>query len=104
MSTLKLFLLFASVVSVCSCSEIRPFEDRYREPGTDYIYRGSSKPGAPAVCYNPLFYSKNDVDAIADKLCKSNNEASKAEFNKKESFSCRLFVPSKAYYNCVVDK
>ena len=104
MSRLKLFLLLFSTIYVCSCAEFRPFEDRYREPGTEYIYKGSSKPSSPAICYNPLFYDKNKIDAIADKLCKLHNPNSNARFNKKEVFSCRLLVPTKAFYNCVVDK
>jgi hypothetical protein len=104
LSRLNLSLLLFTIISICGCSEIRPFEDRYREPGTEYIYRGASKPGSPTLCYNPLFYDKNDVDIMADKLCKSHNKASKAEFKEKEAFSCRLFIPTKMHYRCVVDK
>lgn len=55
MSTLKLSLLLSLVLSVSACSQFAPFEDRRREPGTEYVYVGASKPGRPAVCYNPLF-------------------------------------------------
>lgn len=104
MSTLKLCLLFFVVVNICSCSQFRPFEDRYREPGTEYIYRGSSKPGYPSICYNPMFYNDLEIKDMADKLCKTYDGKTSAELVKKEIFSCRLFVPSKSYYTCVVNK
>ena len=104
MSTLKLSLLFFVILSAGGCSQFQPFEDRYREPGTEYIYRGSSKPGNPAICYNSMFYNDLEIKDRADKLCKAYDEKTTAEFVKKENFSCRLFVPSKSYFTCVVDK
>ena len=104
MSTLKLTLLFFIVLATASCSQVRPFEDRRREPGTEYIYTGSSKPGNPVICYNSLFYTDDEIKNMADELCKKYNPKAKAEHKNTDSFSCRLFVPSKAYYQCVVDK
>jgi hypothetical protein len=83
---------------------VTPFEDRQREPGTIYIYKGASKPDKPAICYNPLFYSKDEILERANKLCQENNPKTHAEFVDVDYFSCRLFVPSKAYYKCVEDK
>lgn len=104
MSTLKLLTLFFLCVIVAGCAQLKPFEDRRREPGTTYVYKGASKPEKPAICYNPLWNDRADADAMADELCKENKADTHAEFNKIDYFSCRLFVPAKAYYKCVADK
>lgn len=104
MSTLKLSLSLSLVLSVSACSQFAPFEDRRREPGTEYVYVGASKPGRPAVCYNPLFYDKEEVKAFADGLCREHKAGTHAEEIRRDIFTCRLFVPSKAYYKCVADK
>ena len=96
--------MFFVVIHACACSQLKPFEDRYREPGTEYIYRGSSKPGSPSICYNPMFYNDLEIKNMADELCKSHDAQTSAELIKKEYFSCRLFVPSKSYYTCIVNK
>ena len=105
MSILKLSIFIFLCVVTTACSQFAPFEDRRREPGTVYIYVGESKPGKPALCYNPMFYDKDgNVLEQADKLCKEYDAKTHAEFVDVDYFSCRLFVPSKAYYKCVADK
>ncbi len=104
MSTLKLSLLLFLLLSVGACSQVAPFEDRRREPGTEYIYVGSSQPGAPAICYNPLLDKEAEVKDIANGLCKANSPETEAELVNVDYFTCRLFVPSKAYYKCVPKK
>lgn len=101
MSTLKLSLLLFLTLAVNACSQLAPFEDRRREPGTEYIYVGASKPEKPAICYNPLWEDKEDIQKMADKLCQTRNKGEKAELVKKEAFSCKLFVPTKAYFKCI---
>lgn len=104
LSTLKLSLLFFMLIFLNACNQFAPFEDRRREPATERIYVGSSKPTHPVICYNPLFHNKNKVEALAQGVCSKNVPDSTATLIKDDSFSCRLFVPSKAYYECVVDK
>lgn len=104
MSTLKLSTLLFLCVLISACTQFSPFEDRRREPGTDYIWIGESKPQKPAICYNPLFYSKENILERANEICQNNNAKSHAEFVDVDYFSCRLFVPSKAYYKCVIEK
>lgn len=101
MSTLKLSLLLSVLIFVTACSQLRAFEDRRREPGTEYIYIGSSKPTRPVICYNPLWEDNEDLKTMADEICRKNDAKTHAEFINKEYFSCRLFVPAKAYYKCV---
>ncbi len=101
MSTLKFSLLLFLLLSVCSCVQVAPFEDRRREPGTEQIYVGSSKPGAPAICYNPLWENSASIKEKADELCRQNDKATEAELVNVDYFTCRLFVPAKAYYKCV---
>ncbi len=103
MSTLKLALLLSLVAVVSACSQIAPFEDRRREPGTERVYIGASKPGAPAICYNPLFYNEAEVKSVADRLCAEYKPGTHALKRDNDIFTCRLFVPSKAYYKCVAD-
>ena len=104
MSTLKLSMLLILCAIVSACSQIEPFEDRRREPGTAQIYIGSSHPGEPAICYNPLFYKQEIVKQKVDELCRNHKEGMHAELVNVDYFTCRLFVPSKAYYKCVDDK
>ena len=104
MSTLKLSLLLSLVLGISACSQFRAFEDRRREPGTEYVYVGASKPAAPVLCYNPLWESDASLLEKADALCRQNDAASKAELIDKDYFTCRLFVPSKAYYRCVAQE
>ena len=101
MSTLKLSLLLSLVFVVSACSQLAPFEDRRREPGTEQIYVGSSKPAKPAICYNPLWEDNEDIQKMADKICQDNNTGTKAELVTKDAFSCKLFVPTKAYFKCI---
>lgn len=86
---------------VCSCAELTPFEDRRREPGTDYIYVGASKPNAPAICYNPLLHNEENIKAQADEICQKNDSNTKAELVNTDYFTCRLLIPARAYYKCV---
>lgn len=103
MSTLKLSILIFLCAVVSACSQLAPFEDRRREPGTEYVWVGASKPDRPAICYNPLFYKQEKIKDKADELCKKENASSHAEFVDVDYFTCRLLVPSKAYYKCVTD-
>ena len=91
-------------VIVSACAQFSPFEDRRREPGTMYVYVGASKPEAPVICYNPLWHNKEQTDSLADSICKQNDDTTHAEQKSKDYFSCRLFVPARAYYKCVSDK
>ena len=104
MSTLKLSMLLILFTLVSACTQIEPFEDRRREPGTANIYIGASHPGAPAVCYNPLFYKPEEIIKKADDMCKAYKTDTHAELVNIDYFTCRLFVPSKAYYKCVANK
>lgn len=101
MSTLKLSLLLSIILFTSSCSQFRAFEDRRREPGTEYIYVGSSKEQQPVICYNPLFENKDSLQDMADGLCQKYQSGTKAELIKKDAFSCRLLIPTKAYYKCI---
>ncbi len=103
MSTLKLSLLLFPLFYMTACSQFGPFEDRRREPGTEYVYVGASKPGKPVICYNPLFTKQYKLKAMADELCAENKVGTHAEEADHDYFSCRLFVPSKTYYKCVAD-
>ena len=103
MSTLKLSILIFLCVIISACAQFRSFEDRRREPGTEYVWVGASKPGAPVICYNPLFYHKAEILKQADELCKKHQEDTHAELVDIDYFSCRLFVPARAYYKCVAD-
>lgn len=104
MSTLKLSTLFFLCVIVAGCTQFRPFEDRRREPGTQQVYVGASRPNAPAICYSPLWNDREDTQAMADELCKENKADTHAEFTDVDYFSCRLLIPAKAYYKCVPNK
>ena len=104
MSTLKFSLLLSFVLGMSACAQLGPFEDRRREPGTEYVYVGASKPGAPALCYNPVLANDSELQQKADELCQAHNPQTVAEFVNKEYLTCRLFVPARAHYKCVEKK
>lgn len=89
---------------MAGCTQFAAFEDRRREPSNVNVWIGESKPGKPAICYNPLFYSKEKIQIKADEICREYNANSHAEFVGVDYFSCRLLIPAKAYYTCVIDK
>lgn len=101
MSTLKLLISIFLFILVSACTQFEAFEDRRREPGTEYVWVGASKPEKPAICYNPLFYSKEKIKEKADEICRQNKANTHAELVDIDYFSCRLLIPSKAYYKCV---
>lgn len=103
MSTLKLSISIFLFIFITGCTQFAAFEDRRREPGKERIWVGSSTPKKPAICYNPLFYSQEDIKEKADAICQSNKKGTHAEFVDVDYFTCRLLVPSKAYYRCVKD-
>lgn len=104
MSTLKFSLLLSLLFCLSACAQFAPFEDRRREPGTEQVYVGASKPNAPAICYNPLWSDTAKIKEQADELCQKYDKATEAKLVKTDYFTCRLFIPSKAYYKCVAKK
>lgn len=104
LSSLKITLAVLILCGLSACSLFEPFVDRRRNAGAQDIsrlYVGKSKPAAPAVCYNGLWTDKQTLQNLADAECKKHKTGTHAEWVKKTSFSCKLFLPSHAYYKCV---
>ena len=94
---MKKFLIFYLFIFVTACSQFEPFEDRRREAGQIQPI-GSSTDNAPAICYNPIWHSEEEILLLADQACKRTNR--KAVFQQKKAFSCRFVNPSIAIYKC----
>ena len=95
-------ILLASIVSACGI--LNPYIDRRRNPGTsdvNKLYTGTSKPDAPAICYNQLLTSETELQALADAECVKNNTGTHAVFERKDGFSCKVLLPATAFYKCV---
>ncbi len=95
-------VLLSAVLS--GCTILDPYIDRRRNPGTSDVsklYTGLSKIDAPAICYNQLLTSDEELQKMADEECVKNHTGTRAEFVKKDGFSCKVLLPATAYYKCV---
>ena len=94
---MKFRILILLFLAISGCAEVGPFEDRRREAGQVPTV-GKSQNNRPAICYNPLWTSVEDLKPLADEACARTNR--KAEYVESEHFKCRLSAPSVAYYKC----
>jgi len=104
LSRVKILNITILIVLLSSCGILDPYINRRRNPGTSDIsklYSGTSKPHAPAVCYNPLLSEEKELQALADAECIKNNTGTHAEFIKTDHFSCKVFLPSTNFYKCI---
>lgn len=103
MSSLKNILNAAFLLLIVGCSQIEPFVDRRRNAGADFehLYIGRSRPASPAICYNGLWTSEEKLQEMADAECQKHGTGTHAEFVEKTILSCKLLLPSHAYYQCI---
>lgn len=95
-------LVLAAFLSGCA-SQFGPFVDRRREAGgreDGALYVGRSTPDEPAICYNKLYTSWEEVQKLADAECLKNKTGNHATPVKETVFSCRLLVPNHYYFKC----
>lgn len=107
MSSLKMLIALIVLGSITACSLFEPFVDRRRNAGAQTkqaLYVGRSKPEAPAVCYNGLWTDEEELQQLADAECRKQGTGTRAEKTDTSAFSCKLFLPSHAYYQCVQEK
>ena len=103
MSRLKIINLLVMTALLNACSQFGPFVDRRREAGkvdNGPVYVGKSTPEEPAVCYNKLYTSYEEVKTLADNECKKHRTGTHATPVKETVFSCRLLVPNHYYFKC----
>lgn len=103
MSSLKTFIFCLILIFTTACSVLEPFVDRRRNAGArdkQHLYVGRSKPDAPAICYNSLWTNETELQNLADTECQKNNAGEYANKTGQSSFTCRLLLPSHAYYKC----
>lgn len=103
LSRLKVFYMVAIILSVSACSLFEPFVDRRRNAGEKdmtKLYVGKSTPTHPAICYNVLNTSFEEVQALADKECRKHKTGNKARFVDERYFDCRLLMPNRMYFEC----
>lgn len=92
------------MLCITACSLGQPFIDRRRNAGAvdkNHLYVGQSTPDRPAVCYNGLWTSEEELQTLADAECQKHHPGTHAKKIDDSSFSCRLFLPSRAYYKCI---
>lgn len=86
----KKVLFFLFLIGGCC-----PFLDTRREAGS-LTPVGQSSPMRPAVCYNRWFNEMSEVKQIAEETC----NGKKAVLTEQTAFSCTLFYPSTAFFEC----
>lgn len=103
LSRFKVFFTIAIVLSISACSLFAPFVDRRRNAGErdmSKLYVGESTKTNPAICYNILNTSFEEVQEMADKECIKHKTGKKAKFVDERYFECRLFLPNRMYFQC----
>ena len=104
LSSQKLIFISICAFFVASCGILNPYIDRRRNPGVQdlaKLYSGPSTPDKPVVCYNPLYSTQEELQALADAECQKQQTGEKAEFVKKTRFDGKLLLPYHAHYQCI---
>lgn len=95
-------ILLVAVLSGCA-SQFGPFVDRRREAGgfnNGVLYVGKSTDSEPAICYNKLYTSFDEIQKLADEECLNNKTGNHAVPHKETLFTCRFLVPNHYYFKC----
>ena len=103
MSSWKIINLLVLFCLTSACSSFEPYIDRRREAGglaTGALYVGMATPEKPAVCYNKLYSSFEEIKAVADAFCVENKTGSYAEPVSENVFGCTLVTPAVYYFEC----
>ncbi len=103
MSSIKIVSVGVFALLLTACSIWEPFVDRRRNAGaTDIrrLYVGKSTPKNPAICSNPLWTSKQTVQALADAECVKYNTGTHAVQTDVNHFSCKLLLPTHTFFKC----
>ena len=90
-------IVFSFIVFLSACSQVTPFVDAHREAGQVQL-KGQSTSDKVAICYNPLWSDKKQVEQVAEAECQKTNRH--AYYQKTNWFSCCLMNPSTAFYQC----
>jgi len=91
-------LLFCA--STTACGFFSPYTVSFRDIETESLQGETvNKTATVSVCYNPLYYSIEDADKIAETECEMID--AKAKFTGEESMSCSLLSPTTANYVCI---
>ena len=89
--------IFVLALFLSACGQVSPFVDAHREAGQVQLV-GQSSPDRVAVCYNPLWSNKKQVEELARAECQKTNR--QAVYDDTSWFSCCLINPSTAFYKC----
>ena len=87
--------IFFTVFLCCALSGCVAYVDARREAGIIQSV-GQSKAPNVAICYNPIFSEKEQLDELAKKTC----APQKAFYQNSKYFNCTLFYPNTAFYKC----
>lgn len=104
MSSIKVITASLILALLTACSLFDPYIDRRRNAGVQdvrFLYQGRSKPDAPAVCYNGLWTTDVQLQELADAECRKHGAGTHAEKTGTSFMSCKLLLPSHAYFKCV---
>lgn len=104
MSSLKMLIMSVVFMSITACSLFDPFVDRRRNAGAEskeHLYVGRSTPEKPAICYNSLWTTPETLQQLANAECQKQGTGDYAEKINDSTLTCKVFLPSHAYYQCV---
>lgn len=89
--------VLAAAGGLAACAP-QPFVDMRREAGTLSIV-GSSSLERPAVCYNTMSATREQVQALADTVCAETGRV--AVYDKSDLLQCTVLQPHRSLFRCV---
>ncbi|EKV27075.1 hypothetical protein C882_2004 [Caenispirillum salinarum AK4] len=93
-----LIVLVAAGVGLTACNPLpEPFIDMRREAGTLRVV-GSSRLERPAICYNTINATAQEVQALADAVCAETGRV--AVYETSDVGQCTVLHPHRSFFRC----
>lgn len=96
-TAVPLLSTLAAVLAVTACAP-EPFIDMRREAGRLYTV-GASTLDRPAVCYNTMNATREEVQALADAVCAETGRV--AVYESTDVAQCTVLQPHRSLFTCV---
>ena len=91
----KFLYIFCGIAFGFALNACTPYVDARRQAGQIDTVGQSHAPNI-AICYNPIFVNKDELDTLALTEC----APKKATYQDTAYFNCTLFYPNTAFYLC----
>lgn len=89
MSRFKFGFILTACLLINACSQLSPYIDRRRNVNAQTaaeLYVGPSRPEAPAICYNKLTSTFEEIQKLADAECVEQGNRHACRFGQRNAF------------------